>query len=241
MDKQLLITGGELTTDSQFIICRFSSPRLVLSTSLFNGGYVIADSVFNHRLCFFVSSEGDLPGGCMEKYLAIMAGKRGLSMKRSTGLLTSAHMNCRGYSVVTYENLTVEVVATAGVRENATRAGEPACYFEDDGQYRQLGGTINILAFTNVRLPYGTMAKALISITEAKTVALEELGVVSPLTLKAATGTGTDGIILVGNQDAAICCSDVGTQSKLGELFCVAVKTAVKQALFLECDIKPLE
>lgn len=40
------------------------------------------------------------------------------------------------------------------------------------------------------------MAKALLSITEAKTAALQELAVVSPLTLHSATGTGTDGIII---------------------------------------------
>ncbi|NLL02618.1 MAG: adenosylcobinamide amidohydrolase, partial [Mollicutes bacterium] len=154
-----------------------------------------------------------------------------------TGLLTSARMNCRAYSISTFNDLIVEVVATAGVDKNAARAGDAGCYFENNGNYQPIGGTINILAFTNIKMPYGSMAKALLSITEAKTAALQELAIASPLTQKPATGTGTDGVILVCNQDSPLICRDTGTQSKLGELFCTAVKTAVKQSLALECDI----
>lgn len=239
MENQILQTGGSLKVDDQFIICTFPSPRLVLSTSSYNGGYLMADAVFNHRLNMFVSSERDLPGGCMEKYLAIMATECGLNSERSTGLLTSARMNCRGYSISTFNELIVEVVATAGVDKNAVRAGDAACYYESDGSYHPIGGTINIIAFTNIGIPHGSMAKALLSITEAKTAALQELAVLSPLTQKPATGTGTDGVILVCNQKSPVICRDTGTQSKLGELFCTAVKAAVKQSLAAECDISP--
>jgi len=237
MEKEFLATGGELLVDDTFIICRFPSPRLVLSTSLYNGGYLMADNVFNHRLNFFVASEQALPGGCMESYLALAAEKCGLNPKTATGLLTSARMHCRGYSKLSYRELTVEVIATAGVEQNAARAGDPALYWEEAGSYRSVGGTINVLALTNSKLPHGTMAKALISITEAKTALLQELAVVSPVTLKPATGTGTDGVIIVSNPDASFCCTDAGTQSKLGEMFCLAAKSAIKQALYKECNI----
>lgn len=239
MENQLLKTGGTLSADTQTIVCKYSSPRLVLSTSLYNGGYLMADAVFNHRLSAFVDSEHDLPGGSMENYLEMVANEHGLNRKGSTGLLTSARMECRGYSVEVFEGITVEVVATAGVDENAARAGDPACYYEHNDGYQPLGGTINILAFTNISLPQGAMAKALVSITEAKTAVLQELAVVSPFTLNPATGTGTDGIILTCDPKSTLVCKDAGTQSKLGELFCRAVKTAVKQSLAQECKLKP--
>lgn len=239
MEIQLLRTGGTLTADNDSIICRFSSPRLILSTSLYNGGYLMADAVFNHRLSIFVNSEADLPGGCMEEYLAIVADQYSLNRKNSSGLLTSARMHCRAYSEITYKEIAVEVVATAGVEQNAMRAGAPASYYENNGSYQTIGGTINLLAFTNSKLPYGAMAKAMLTLTEAKTAALQELAVVSPATLTAATGTGTDGIILVSNPDSSFICTDTGTQSKLGELLCQAAKTAIKQSLARECSIEP--
>jgi adenosylcobinamide amidohydrolase len=239
MESKPLETGGVMTADDNAIVCRFSRPRLVLSSSAYNGGYLMADGVFNHRLSFFVDSEAELPGGSQEEYLAMVAADMGFIAGNATGLLPNARMNCQGYSAERYRELIVEVVATAGVEANAARAGDPACYYEHEGGYRQVGGTINIFAFTNVSLPHGTMAKAMISITEAKAAALQELAVMSPMTLNPATGTGTDGVIIACDPAAAFIRRDAGTQSELGELFCRAAGTAVRQALARECGIEP--
>jgi adenosylcobinamide hydrolase len=239
MESHLLKTGGTLCADDQTIICRFPAHRLALSTSLHNGGYLMAEAVFNHRLSLFVNSEADLPGGNLENYLALVADERGLNCDRTTGLLTSAEMHCRGYHALTYKNLTVETVATAGVDQNAARAGDCACYYEDNGRYHPIGGTINILTFTNAKLAYGTLAKALVTITEAKTSVLQELAVKSSWTQGSATGTGTDGVIITSDPDSPLLCTDAGTQSKLGELLCLTVRAAVKQALALQCKIDP--
>lgn len=239
MESQLLKTGGTLCADDQSIICRFPAQRLTLSTSLYNGGYLLAEAVFNHRLSLFVNSETDLPGGNLENYLALVADERGLNRDRTTGLLTSAEMHCRGFHALTYKNLTVETVATAGVDQNAARAGDCACYYEDNGRYHPIGGTINILTFTNAKLAYGTLAKALVTITEAKTSVLQELAVKSSCTQGSATGTGTDGVIITSDPASPLLCTDAGTQSKLGELLCLTVRAAVKQALALQCKIDP--
>ena len=77
------------------------------------------------------------------------------------------------------------------------------------------------------------LAKALITATEAKTAALQDLRVYSPHSLLPATGTGTDGVILVSHLEGLVC-KDVGTQSKLGEMLADAVKSGVKDALFKE-------
>lgn len=237
MESQILKTDGFLTAEDSVIVCRFSSPRLVLSTSLFNGGFLLADAVFNKRLDIYVDNERDLPGGSMEHYLSLMAQEQNLDKERSTGLLTAAHMSSRGYSMLAFKGVIVEVVATAGVEVNAVRAGESARYYETTGGFQSIGGTINILVFTNVKLSQGTMAKALVSITEAKTAALQELKVVNPFTLQLATGTGTDGIILGTDPNADILLQDAGTQAKFGELLCRATKNAIKQSLSKECSI----
>lgn len=235
MQQLKLKTGGLYTVHPHTILCQFPAPRIVLSTSLYNGGFQKATAIFNHRLHFFVNKESDLPGGSLPGYLALTAQEYGLTPSQATGLLTSARMSCHAYSTHSYNDITVEIIATAGVEQNAARAGDAACYYEHAGNYHPLAGTINLLAFTNASLPQGAMAKALITITEAKTAALQELAITSPITLQPATGTGTDGIILACGQSDAMLCTDTGIQSKLGELFSVSVKEAVKKSLALEC------
>lgn len=234
--QQKLQTGGIYTVYPHTIVCRFDSPRQVLSSSLYNGGYLEAEAIFNHRLHFFVDAEDNLPGGGMPGYLALTAEEYGLDPLKTTGLLTTAHMSCHAYHTASYKGITVEVIGTAGVKANGARAGEKACYAEIDGQYQPLGGTINLLVLTNANLSPGAMAKALISITEAKTAALQELGIISANCDFPATGTGTDGVVIACRQDGSITCRDAGTQSKLGELFCQATIKAVKESLALECQ-----
>lgn len=238
--QRKLQTGGMYIVHPHTIVCRFDSSRPVLSSSLYNGGYLEADAIFNHRLHFFVDTEDDLPGGGMPGYLALTAEEHGLNPLKTTGLLTTAHMSCHAYRTVSYKDITVEVIGTAGVKANAARAGEKACYAEIDGIYQPLGGTINLLVLTNANLSPGAMAKALISITEAKTAALQELGIISANCDFPATGTGTDGIIIACRQDAAVTCRDAGTQSKLGELFCQTTIKAVKASLALENQYDPV-
>jgi adenosylcobinamide amidohydrolase len=239
MDKHTLKTGGLFSVDNQFIICEFSAPRTVLSTSPYNGGFLIADAIFNHRLTFHVPSEKDLPGGSIASYLALSAEKQGLQRQRSTGLLTTARMHCYSYSSASYEDIIVETIATAAVDKNTIRAGDPATYYEAAGQYHTVGGTINILVLTNVSLPQGAMVKALLTITEAKTAALQELCIVTSQTHTPATGTSTDGIILAANPEAAIACTNTGTQTKLGELIGKTVKQAVRNSLARENSLTP--
>ena len=67
----------------------------------------------------------------------------------------------------TFNNLEVTAIATAGVRTNANRAGDPASYWEENGEFHF--GTINIILLTNVQLDKSTLAEAFMTITEAKT------------------------------------------------------------------------
>lgn len=232
-----LLTGGKLIQDDECIICTFPKERMALSTSLYNGGYISVEGVFNHKLPMFVKSECDLPGGSLDNYMAEVARSRGLNPRFATGLITSAKMSSIGYYQCNHEGVVVEVVATAGVKGNAARAGEPACYVElSDGSFRPLGGTINIIVLIGANLLPGTMAKCLITVTEAKTAALEELAVTSCYSTGLATGTGTDGAIIVANPYLPTL-TDAGTHSKLGEMIATAVKQSVQQSLGKECGL----
>jgi adenosylcobinamide amidohydrolase len=73
------------------------------------------------------------------------------------------------------------------------RAGfDEAQCFEEAGKFtcRDREGTINIILLTNAKLTAGAMARALVTITEAKVAALQDPKV-------QAAGTGTDNAVII--------------------------------------------
>lgn len=147
----------------------------------------------------------------------------------ATGLITLAEM--RNVSIVTktFKGTEVTAVVTAGVRTNATRAGDPASYWEENGEFHF--GTINIILLTNVCLDKSTLLEAFMTATEAKTVALNKLRIPSQYSNGFATGTGTDGLAIFSNTDSENKLTNAGKHSKLGELIANAVIEAIPNAI----------
>ena len=133
-------------------------------------------------------------------------------------------------AVVTRQHgpLTVTVLATAGAKTNALRTGVDAgSYIEEETP----AGTINIMVLTNIRLSDAALARALITITEGKSAALQDLQVPSSYTPAVqATGTGTDSIIIVSGTHAPLA-TYTGGHSRIGELIGKATHAAVIEAL----------
>ena len=140
-------------------------------------------------------------------------------------------------SVVTKEfaPLVVTTIVTAGARGNALRAGT------DEGEYIEgvktdkknslKPGTINIIVLTNIKLTDSALARSIITVTEAKTAALEKLKVKSSQhPNEQATGTGTDSVIVVSGESAPTA-TYTGGHSKIGELIGKAVYEAVIESL----------
>jgi hypothetical protein len=83
------------------------------------------------------------------------------------------------------------------------------------------------------------LTRSLVTCTEAKTAALQELAAPSRYSRGLATGSGTDSTIIVCNSDSAITLTDAGKHVKLGELIGRSVKAAVKEALKLQTGLSP--
>lgn len=225
-----LKTGGTIEITTERILCQFPVPRTGISTSPSNGGIQIYDGIFIQRLMQYIDHENELPGGSLGSYLSLVAQQERLNC--GTGLITTAKMENFGHSIATGLD-TIEVYATAGVKGNAARAGEPPLYQEIENGFNPVGGTINLLVFLSVSLPLGILARALITLTEAKSAILSEMGISSVTSGQAATGTSTDGIILVMN-DSGPLRTDVGTYSELGSLMATAAQQAIKQSVIKE-------
>lgn len=232
-------TGEVLIQGKKSLILTFPSRRLVLSTSVYNGG--VRDdltAVFNFDCKSEETGRCEMRAGSYEEELRITARELGLDPAYTTGLSTAAQMHNAAQFSASFEGVTVTVIATGGIDKNAVRAGDPASYCERAGAFYPLG-TINLLVLVGCRLSPGTLTRALVTCTEAKTAAVQEWRIPSCYSSGIATGSGTDGVILVCDPAAPVTLTDAGTHAKLGEMLAVCVKKAVQRALFLQTGMCP--
>ncbi len=144
--------------------------------------------------------------------------------KTSCFLITGANMDHLAVRRVAYRKLAVTALVTAGVQGNALRMAADQGFFYEPG-------TINIILLPNCRFTQRAMARAVVTATEAKTAALEDLDIRSsqqPL-LYQATGTGTDNIIVAAGKGIVI--DQTGGHTRMGELIANAVYDAVQEAI----------
>jgi predicted amidohydrolase/adenosylcobinamide amidohydrolase len=218
----------------KLLIVRFPEARRTLSTS---DGLLDARAAMNHaghpQLWHklgneFMGRDGRGGKAYAEHVHAETAGRLQLATSTLAHMATAADLD--NLAVVTRRHgpLIVTVLATAGARSNAIRTGVDAgTYIEDEAP----AGTINIVLLTNIRLTDAALARALITVTEGKTAALEDLKVASTYTPSVqATGTGTDSIIAVSGTDGPTA-SYTGGHSRIGELIGKASYEAVVEAL----------
>jgi adenosylcobinamide hydrolase len=157
----------------------------------------------------------------------------GLTPEQIALLNTAVNMEHMAVAEERFEDFKVCCFASAGTGGNALRMGvDKADWTERKGIYVSPLGTINIIVLTNAKLTDAAMARAIITVTEAKTGVLQDLNIKSSLTPeKQATGTGTDHIIVVSGTNSSKPIHCTSGHTKMGELVAVATKKAVTQAL----------
>lgn len=144
---------------------------------------------------------------------------------RCSFLYTGAKMDSLSVQRRQYKKIIVYALATAGVVGNAMRAGV------DEGVLYE-PGTINIIILSNMRLTPRARTRAIISATEAKSAALQDLDIQSSYSRCQATGTGTDQLLVVEGRGETL--DSAGGHTKLGELIAKAVHDAVVESISLQ-------
>ena len=147
-------------------------------------------------------------------------------------LFTGANMENLVQKMVSFKEMQVTALVTAGVSSNAVRMGaEEGRYYEFEEAGEGNPGTINIILLSNMRLTQKAMTRAIISACEGKSAALQDLDVrasSNPVFLQA-TGTGTDNVIVVEGRGRTV--NNTGGHSKMGELIARAVYDGVIEAV----------
>lgn len=233
-----LPTGDQLTITRDAAVLHFTGGRKVLSTGALNGGiHMNLTAVYNQNDCPQAGAYCEMMGKTMWEHQCYTAEKLQLDPKTVTGLHTAANMNNHAIVVKKHQDFSVTALVTAGIEVNGRRVGTPAFLDEQDGDIQSLGGTINIVLIVDADLTDGCMTRALVTCTEAKTAAIQELVAADCYGNGLATGSGTDGTILISNTESTVKLSEAGKSFKLGELIGTAVMQAVKEALYRQTGL----
>lgn len=223
----VLQSGVYLEHSSQHVRVLFDQPRQMLSSAVLGGGLVNAGQIVNMK----VDAHGDdqhcePPQATLENYcLAQQWDVKGV------GMMTAASMNSLRVLQSTVQGVALTVLVTAGVR-NARRAGDRAEWRQINA-VPQMPGTINTIVIFSALLTPAAMVEALVVATEAKAAAMQQSGIISPVSRQIATGTGTDSIVLVngaGHEAIAYC----GKHVLLGECLARLVIDATCSAVDYE-------
>lgn len=234
-------SGEKVFRNADTIVVRLPMNRNCLITSYVNGGYSEnLEAVFNHQP---PPTEGcrseDMEGGSVEAYIKIHAERLGLNPEKVAGMMTAAKMKNAAIATRTFRTLEVTAIVTAGIEVNGGRAGDPASWHEENGRSVYVGGTINTILLINAYLPAHALTRAVMTATEAKTVAIQQLMAPSKYSTGIATGSGTDQICVVSTMDSPDILTWTGKHSKVGELIALCVIEATTKALELQTGLSP--
>lgn len=223
------------------IIIWFAGPRTVLSTSSLNGGLrTDLTAVYNHCDMDFATGFCEMHGNTYREHLAFVS--RGLSLPENTvcGLSTAADLSLASMKEENFQNYTVTAISSGGILGNGRRAGDPATMWEQNGLYHMIetdhtterkSGTLNTILHINADLSFGALTTALMVAVESKAATLKEFQLKSCYSDKMASGSGTDGIIVIADPTSSIHLYQAGTDVKLGECIAKAVTNAVTEQI----------
>lgn len=232
--KAFVLRGERDGLWEKTLIVQFPAARRVLSTE---DGFADATAILNSsaepalwgKVCQEMKTGKEVGGKVyLRKMKEKIAGVLKTKPESIAQLGTAADMDHLAVVTKEHKPFTVTALVTAGAKTNALRTGfDEGTHIEGE----EPKGTVIIFMITNAKLTDGAMARALITVTEAKTAAFQDLEVPSTYTKNVlATGTGTDGIIIATGETGPRV-TYTGGHSRIGELIGKAVREAVIEAL----------
>ena len=238
------------------VVAELRTQAKVLSTCSVNGGFrTDVRHLVNHQSCEPVKHQERfalITGLGPEGYHHSVCAELDLAPTTTAVMGTAAAMQYLGLVTHTYGDLAITAIVTGGVTGNAGSAGDPAHFDEADGKWVRTApadaaakppgthsGTINTLLLFSSPLSDSALARAVMTMTEAKTSALLELAIGSKSSWRLATGTGTDQYAIAAPVAGASSRTWTGKHTKAGELIGRAVREATLEALRWQNGLEP--
>ncbi|MBF6558899.1 MAG: adenosylcobinamide amidohydrolase [Candidatus Binataceae bacterium] len=224
------------------------APYLALGWAPLGGGLGPADLIVNHQIEMGDRAATEAPGAYLWRVVGELERHEGAAKlqheangphraigardadgaRRAVAMMTGAEIARAGVAAMRRGGLIAAAWCTAGC-SNALRAGDRAT------AGAPAVGTINLIVTINRPLNGAAMAEAIQIATEARVIAVQAAGVVSVVSGKPATGTGTDCITMAApapdreNRDGTIVYC--GKHTVAGELIARAVMRSCAIAL----------
>ena len=225
------MSGDSIIFSSQILFERtndhihleFTTPFNTLSSAVLNGGFQEAKHIVNLKVPK-ESCKNEKPDDTLNNYCK-QQNWQGISV----GMMTAASMKSMRVRQVNVENVDIMTLVTTGL-SNPRRAGDYAecqsllstCLKHD---------TINIILISTASFTHAAMVEAIMIATEAKVAAIQNLNIKSPVSNEAATGTGTDSIIIASQKKAKTGIEFCGKHTLMGELIGQLVMDAITDSI----------
>lgn len=226
LNKNLDLNDAKLEVTEDHVHIEFSRPVEILSSAILNGGFTEASNIVNMKVRQNKDADSHKtflpPKVTIKEYI-----KSKKWHGKSVGMMTAANMKSFRTCSAVHDNVIVQSFITMGI-SNARRAGDAADW-KSFNSYSPKPGTINIILGTNAKLSRAAMVEAIMIITEAKTCIMQDFNILSSVSKKTATGTGTDScVVFTGTGENIDYC---GKHVLIGEMVANVVLKSLRDSL----------
>mgnify|MGYP000121774641 FL=1 len=226
LNENLNFNDAKLEVTENHVHIEFLKPVEILSSAILNGGFTNASNIVNMKVRQNKNPDSHKnfpsPEITIKEYIESKKWRG-----KSVGMMTAANMKSFRSSRAVKDSVIVQSFITMGV-SNARRAGDTADWKSLNSNNLK-PGTINIILGTNARLSKSAMVEALMIITEAKACIMQDFNILSPVSKKIATGTGTDScVVFTGTGQKIDYC---GKHVLMGEMVANVVLKSLKESL----------
>ncbi|RAP76169.1 adenosylcobinamide amidohydrolase [Paenibacillus montanisoli] len=206
------------------MILKTGEPQLTLSSAAHGGGFGSGYRFIDWKVPPAYKSED------RGADLVRMLGEWGYSHHTTIGMMTSADLTHASIGEAQGETFTLLCCTTAGTSD-AVRAGLP----HDTVRTAE---AIHTFLFIDGQLSTSAMVNAVITVTEAKTAALQECKITDPSHFHPATGTAADAVMIASSQSESYAYTHLsaGTASPLGAAIGKLVYETVVEAVRSQWD-----
>ncbi|WP_042356017.1 heme ABC transporter ATP-binding protein [Bacillus rubiinfantis] len=212
------IDHSMLTLTQEFIMLTTPQPLRTMSSGVIGSGTGWYQS--------FVNRHVDKDYNCSDHRaeMAAFLTANGFEPAETVGMMTAVILEDVVHQEYAGEGFSIFVVVTAGIG-NAVDASKSHLHVVET-----VPGTINTWVFVNGELSEEAFIQSIMTATEAKTKAIQDLQVIDSVTGTIATGTSTDSILIAATQQGRKL-DYAGTITPLGKLIGKAVYECTTEAI----------
>jgi adenosylcobinamide hydrolase len=212
------IAGVSVAIDAEAVHVASARPLRTVSSAVLGGGLGAARDILN------VHVRNDYDGDRPEDDLAAFAESRDVA-PGFIGLMTAAETQHACVETAAADGITVTAVVSMGLSNVAAAGATPPA--------PPAPGTINAVVLVDASLTPAAMVNAVITVTEAKALALMAWDVRTPEGILVA-GTSTDSVV-VGCTGAGRALDYAGSATTVGWLMARAVRAAIERICRAKC------